>query len=469
MPGKLDQYRLGLSGVNVDKSPVHLDDSELTKAQNCVIDSLGVEGGIRKRPGLTKVNSIAAAGAVSGIVSVPLAKPSTRKLIVARRVTSADMGWNVSTDAGATWATSGGPDGFSGIAEPRAPEHVWTGMVESGDTTNRYRSLRSGRPGVVYNNRLYYAGNDYVVGTDNPTIRMFDGTTDFLVGQIPNRGTSVANAIIDIVAGKNGFLYLTTYDTGIISSNTLTARIFEFDPENLVLSQLGSAFPKSPETARVPFTCCWHANRLWARTHAAGISSVTHLLYFIRPEIDDDWTSLTPEASARGCNVMVSYKGQLYMGLPADATVAATVVVRSPLDAYSTSLTVALGDASPNMVSFGALNGFASMIVFEGNLYGAYFNMRGALGATGDRYARIYKFDGTTWTVVYNPAVNHATAVAFNHAVVHDGVVYFVSAPQYPSTTDIQVILKSSDGSSWSDVSTGLTNFSGGFMGVLTS
>ena len=62
---------LGLKGVNVDLSPLHLDDLHLRKAQNAISDPLGVEVGITKRPGLIKFNSSAAAGSILGGIGVP--------------------------------------------------------------------------------------------------------------------------------------------------------------------------------------------------------------------------------------------------------------------------------------------------------------------------------------------------------------------------------------------------------------
>lgn len=65
-------YNLGQGGVNVDKSSLHNDDTELRQAQNAIRDPLGVEGGLKNRPGLTKFNLVAAAGAVLGGIGVPL-------------------------------------------------------------------------------------------------------------------------------------------------------------------------------------------------------------------------------------------------------------------------------------------------------------------------------------------------------------------------------------------------------------
>lgn len=80
----LTVYDLGKDGVNVDKSDLHMQDSELRQAQNAIHDPLGTMGGIKNRPGLTKFNSVAAAGSVVGGIGVPLSnmKSGTRYLYI---------------------------------------------------------------------------------------------------------------------------------------------------------------------------------------------------------------------------------------------------------------------------------------------------------------------------------------------------------------------------------------------------
>lgn len=70
-------FNLGTAGVNVDLSPIHLADNQFTKAQNVIADPLGVEQGLKNRPGLQKVNPVTANGAILGGVSVPLTNQNT--------------------------------------------------------------------------------------------------------------------------------------------------------------------------------------------------------------------------------------------------------------------------------------------------------------------------------------------------------------------------------------------------------
>lgn len=82
----LTLYSLGKSGVNVDRSDFHMDDSELREASNIIQDPLGKQGGLRNRPGLTKFNTVAAAGAILGGIGVPLINlvTGTRFLYIGR-------------------------------------------------------------------------------------------------------------------------------------------------------------------------------------------------------------------------------------------------------------------------------------------------------------------------------------------------------------------------------------------------
>lgn len=468
MGGKLNVYGLGSQGVNVDKNPLQLEDGELTKAQNAIHDPTGSMGSVRKRKGRIKVNSGAAAGAIKGAIGVPIlvgsagddggltpapaVDPDTRTYLVGRRITSTTSGWNTSTDLFTTSVTTGGPDGYEATADPRVPDYMWTGMAESGTTLYKERAFRSGHPGVMFRNRFYYAGNDYTFQTTAPTIRMWDGERDFLLGRVPSNAGTVVEAVINMIVGGDNYIYFTTHDTGLISNNTLKARIFQLDPESGAIKLLGSSF----ESTRVPYDLAWGQGRLWTRTHGGGISSTSHLVYYFRPGLDTAWTSETPEASAEGSNCLHYYGGRLFMAIPGNAvTVAAKIIVRSAIGAYTTSLTVAVGDASPSLTTLGYANHIGAMATFGGNLYASYYNQRGAENDNSmNKFVRIYKYDGTSWTVVYNPAANDTTAVPFSNAVVIGGRIFFISAPQRTNANDVNQILYSANGSSWTSVTT---------------
>ena len=466
MPGRLNLYNLGSLGVNVDKNPIQLEDGELSKAQNATHDAIGSEGGLRKREGLTKINSVAAAGSLQGAAGIPLPRVATRTFI-AGRYTGTTPGWNTSTDDFATSLTTGGPDGYDVSAVPRLPANVWTSLANDDD---RQRCF-SGRPMCRYKNRLYYAGNDYTVGTTPPTIRVYDGTIDYVLTTIPYNpdigSTTQVSAILCMITANNR-IYLSTYDGGSYAANGAKGRIFEIDPENGSVLQVGSRFPISPDTARIPYAMAWYLGRLWIGTFSGGVTA-TQRVYFIRPGIDDDWTQDSANAGANGpVTDMVQFQGQLYFATMADSGAAVLVRVRNTTGTYSTSLTVALneGGAIPIMSDFGKYNHMGAAIVFEDALYMSYFNKN---GADTNLYARIYKYDGTSWTIPFSPAANATTAVPYSNAFVHNGKVYFVSAPSSDTSATHNVILSSDDGATWTEIRTVLDDISTSTLGVITS
>lgn len=457
MPGKLNVY--GWKGVNVDKSPLQLEDGELTKSQNAHTDPLGSTGALRKRPGLVKLNSLGAAGSIVGASPVPLTKPTTRTFY-AGQWTGTTAAWNVSTDAWGTGGTSGGPNGFDTSAVPRLPSKVWTDFADA-PSGGRGR-IFSGRPSCVYRNRFYYAGNDYTVGTTPPPIRMWDGATDYVVTTIPNNpdtGANQASAILSLVAANNR-IYVVTYDGGAISANTVKGRVFELDPENGVLSQIGSRFPI--DGSRCPYTVAWYMGRLWTRTVTAGIAA-TSKTYFIRPGVDSDWTlDNTSSGGDLGWTLYTAF-GLLFIGSGNDAGTFARVLTRTPLGVYAVSLTATAAGAA------GEHNHFGAMTLFNGSLYVSYYNKTLAGTSGASREVKIYKYDGSTWSTVYN-TVDAADSVPYHTALVHNGIVYFLSAPAYDSSNNVNQILKSSNGSSWTAVgSSQLANNSSVAFGVITS
>ena len=467
MPGRFTAYNVGKLGVSIDKTEIDRTDGELSKAQNAIRDPLGVDGGLRKRPGLTKVNASAAAGAIQGTAAIPLTKPTTRKIVAGRYVSDTDTGWNTTTDGFATSVTTGGPSDYDGSAEPRASDKVWTNLANS--SNRQYQFV--GNAGVTYRNRFYYAGNDYTVGTTAPTIHVWDGTRDVLLARIPNNpdtGASQASAILNMIAA-NGSIYLTTYDGGSYAGNTVKARVFQLLPETGQLIQIGSRFPITPETARVPYNLIWWNGRLWTRTYTGGVTA-TARTYVIRPGLDLDWTmdNLTGGGS-RTTACLASFQGELYMGCLNDSGGAALIEKRSTTGTYSTSYTTLLneGGSVPTMSDFGAYNGMGVMSVFKDNLYATYFNLN---AAATNRYGRIYQYNGSSWSVVFYPAANAATAVPFVASLIHNSTLYLLSAPAYNgSGTLINVILSTTDGATWSDVSSALDNSSCSALGVVTS
>ena len=88
---KLVVRSLGTKGVNVDRNPLELDDSELVHAQNVVSDSSAGLSSIVKRPGLIAFTTSSTAGSVLGGSDLPLANQSasgTHYIYIGRGATS---------------------------------------------------------------------------------------------------------------------------------------------------------------------------------------------------------------------------------------------------------------------------------------------------------------------------------------------------------------------------------------------
>jgi hypothetical protein len=76
MPGKQNVYNIGELGIDVVESPVHVDDGVLLEAQNAQFSPTELEGAIRKRDGMAKFNSVAAAGQINAGFNVSLVDPA---------------------------------------------------------------------------------------------------------------------------------------------------------------------------------------------------------------------------------------------------------------------------------------------------------------------------------------------------------------------------------------------------------
>ena len=74
---QLEVFNLGLEGVNVVDSPLHLSDGELVHAQHAQVSQDDAEGALVKRPALGQFSTDGMGGPVLGFVSVPLPDPPT--------------------------------------------------------------------------------------------------------------------------------------------------------------------------------------------------------------------------------------------------------------------------------------------------------------------------------------------------------------------------------------------------------
>lgn len=85
---ELTVTHMGQAGVNVDKTPLELDDNELQRGQNSFSDVTIGKAALRKRPGLIAFNTdVVTEGSVLGGADLPVANASAsgiRNLYVGR-------------------------------------------------------------------------------------------------------------------------------------------------------------------------------------------------------------------------------------------------------------------------------------------------------------------------------------------------------------------------------------------------
>lgn len=359
---------------------------------------------------------------------VPTATPDTR-------------GWWLSVD-----------EGFAGAgtvlnnSSPKAPRGY--SECSAVGSTGRIPGTMGCGVAAVWRNKLVYAARGYTITDDannhtEASIRMFDGTSDREIVTIPLTvpSTTVQHRGVMTVLAANDTIYLCTQDTGL--DNALeTGRVFNLDPISGTLTQLGAVFP----TGHLPWALAWHLGRLWCGTYRGNEASGGKVYYF-RPGIDTAWTEDFDLATIplHGVTSLYSFKGLLYVGTTGWQLAGSPftnspgrILVRDGLGAYTTSVT------GPGTANTSGLS-FVSMIEFGGNLYAT-------LAGSGTTVGKVYKFDGTTWTVPYtNPGVN---VVPFNLMV--DGSTLYAFGGG--SITDDAMLIKSTNGTSWTDLSAFLSN-----------
>jgi hypothetical protein len=439
MAGKLNVYNLGSLGVNVDKNPVQLEDGELTKAQNAIHDPTGSMGGVRKRPGLTKINSSAVSGSVFGVINVPIAPITVRRFLIgADQDVSAVYQWITSTDDFGNVTTATTP---AAVANPVGAQ-AWFGA--------RVLSNR----GTQGDGFILYPGQ-YTRGNPQP-IRIYDGTVDRELFQIPINSVAYANEPSNYAASVGEVLQMLLVDTKLyIVSHDFTngaaphyGRVLEYDFDTGSLQQIGQGCSNATNDIGTGgndvFTClAFHQGFLYAGVGpvTTGEGSAGAGVYRIRPGVDSTWT-YDFDCSAAGEErpmCMASYKGKLYVGMHDQNTGTQRIMVRDYAGAYTSSTTQ------------GTLSGSAWiwMQVFGDNLYATSLDVNGASSQT-----RVHKFDGSSWSVAKTLDSGTASPRMGVHMLVHNGKLYVLGI----NSSRNGIVSSTSDGTTWVDQSSGLAS-----------
>ena len=461
MAGSLNVFNLGSLGVNVDKNAVQLEDGELTKAQNAIHDPTGSMGGVRKRPGLLKLNSSAVSGSVFGICNIPIAPVTTRTFYVGidQAVTTAYQ-WVKSADAFGTTATSTTP---GACAKP-------DDAIQTLGTT-----LLSNR-GCQSETLFLYPGN-YTRGTAQP-IRAWDGTVDVEFLKIPlNSKTITDQTLADYAIRAGGIpsmklegskLYIVSQDY-IKAATGGYSRIFEYDLNSGVLLQVGegtsgwdgdigaaSTGGATGAGTQLFYCTALHQGYLYAGVGSFETTNSTASgVYRIRPGVDATWTYDYDNSGAGDADYevplcMASYKGLLYVGMWDLNSTTSRVMVRSAAGAYTASLTI--GNANGSAIT--------DMIVFGDNLYVCAFDNNG-----GSSITTIRKFDGSSWSTVKTIDTGTSTPRVGVAMLVHNDRLYVLAI----NTSQNAIVTHTADGTSWTDQTSGLTsNNVVSILGVVT-
>jgi hypothetical protein len=454
MAGSINNYSLGKSGVNVDKSPIHLNDDELTKAQNAIRDPLGSDGGLRKRLGLVKFNASAGADSVKGGIGVPLINQhpdldgagGVETLYLAYCTVTQTRGWMQTTDQ------------FDSVTDVAATiiadQRLHTKIVFATGSGNWFH----GRCACVLRNRLYYAADDYTVDSSEPPIRVFDGVEDYELCRIPYNNDvgagGFAEGVVDMLAA-NGRIYLSTLDD---TDSTVKGRVFELDTDTGVLTPIGATFPD----AHLPYALAWAYGRLWCATNTmsgTAIFGAQGRVYWIRPGIDSAWTlDKTFAETTESCAAsLIVYRGELYAGTVVDSAAGSngSVFKRTTLGVWS------IVDAGAGKDT--GISGYWSLAVFKGNLYAAF---RADLIAGDDLIIRT--FDGTTWSTAFSSDTGDAPGNLFSHG----GFLYYFAFVPFGLGASSNKALRTPDGTTWTDKTSVVddlaTELDTGFGGIQT-
>ena len=222
-------FGFGMGGVNLVKSPLHMDDNEVIQAQNAEPYRDRGQTGIRKRPAFRPINLIATA-AISGIVSVELASagagdnlatngtsndiPVTGAkglVLVARHTRPATQAWKYTNDGGVSWSTT----------------TALTNNIADNDHS-----------AIVYRGRAFYAGESASIGQ----VLCFDGLKEFEFTRLPfgPAADTAGGTKFNAVGMAMGLFYFSL-------NNATTGRVYAVSPVTGAATQVGGTFTAGNE------------------------------------------------------------------------------------------------------------------------------------------------------------------------------------------------------------------------------
>lgn len=367
---ELTQYDLGKLGVNVDSSPIHKLDGELSRAQNAIRNPLGADGGLTNRGGFSNLNGTATGASILGGVAVPLgdgpsSSPDTGGLHIGTYdgVSAASSVWVRTRDRYTTAAAVSVP------GDGPAARAVWGSALT-------FPVGNSPFVGVEFLGKIYYPGGLFTSGSESVPIRVFDGVVDYELSRIqPTTTRGVLHMSV-----HQGTIFLTTLDSGTTDADWI-GRVFSLDPDTGHLTQIGPALT----TGYIPTAVAFFNNDLFVAGSKATSTTEAHI-FKIRPGVESVWTD-DETLSADQFHVvgMFPWNGFLYVTAQAASGVAPLIARRNLAGTYATVKTFTAG--------VGLEAGAGNFVVFQDHLYTTFFD-----GVTDDGVWRTA--DGTTWVKV---------------------------------------------------------------------
>lgn len=344
-PKPIVVFGLGAGGVNLVKSPLHMDDSEVIQAQNAEPYRDRGQTGIRKRPAYRPVNSVATS-AIQGLISVELSQGGA--------------GDNLASDGISNDITASGAKGLVIVARNTRPATAaWKYTVDGGNVWTATTALAkniadNNHSAIVYRGRAFYAGEDDSIGQ----ILCFDGQKEFEFCRLPFGPTvaTTGGTKTNAVGMAMGLFYFSNNDGS-------TGQVYAVDPATGAAAQVGGNFTATNE---VVVDVCAYAGRVWICTSNDG-TKAAHI-YSIRPIVETAWTTERTTVDLGGTKFLnytslAANAGQLYAAAGAPAGFAAVIEKRTAAGVWSTELTAA------QSVSAGY---YDVLTVWNGFLYAQY-------------------------------------------------------------------------------------------------
>lgn len=442
MANDFPAYMVGSQGVNLTATPIHAPEGGLLSAQNVEYVRVQGLGGIGSRGGLAKLPGMTALGAqILALHNLPFSFPGASDLMVGLNASETNA-FQFSTD-GTTFSALTTAQLQQGL-----PISLLAGFAATLDPGNLFFNQRA----IGLGNRLYYAGNDYTIGTTAPVLVVWNNTASFELLRIPTNPTSggLVPVFISDIIQNNGLIYIAVMDQGGAAPN-VKGRVMVFDPQAGLLSLVGNNFGNGSgeNTGGFPTAMCFWLGRLFVGCN--GISgSPAGVIYSILPGIEATWTLEKQFAAGDGYPLSLAvFNGELYAGMAVDNTGTATIRKRTSTGTWSVSLT-----APSNNVSY-----YCGLTAFNSQFYAVWFK-------TGSS-TLVKRFNGSSWSTDLDVGVTYAIRTCGTPGVFGGNLYFgFYNATGAAAKTGFVLKRTPDPGGVWSQLlnTTGILGLVGSFQ-----